>query len=74
MKIGINGASGIIGRLVTRIADEQGLDIGLVNDIVSPEYLEKLVRFNSDHGEYPVELGNNHLLLPNQTVPIFILI
>ncbi len=70
MKIGINGASGIIGRLVTRIADERGLDIGVLNDVVSPKQLEKLIRFNSDHGEYPIELINYSLITPNQSIPV----
>jgi Glyceraldehyde-3-phosphate dehydrogenase/erythrose-4-phosphate dehydrogenase len=43
MKIGINGF-GRIGRLVFRIAFEQGIDIIAINDIVPPEVCAHLLK------------------------------
>lgn len=50
MKLGINGA-GRIGKMVARIAIEQGVEIGCINDpFVNAEYLAYLLSRDSTHG------------------------
>ncbi len=56
MNIGINGF-GRIGRQIFRIAQERGLNVVLVNDLTSNEALANLLKYDSNYGPYPGEVG-----------------
>ena len=51
MKIGINGF-GRIGRQVMRIAHDQGLEVGHINDLADAELLAHLLKFDSVYGRW----------------------
>jgi glyceraldehyde 3-phosphate dehydrogenase len=51
MKIGINGF-GRIGRQVFRIAYDQGLEVGHVNDLADADVLGHLLKFDSIYGRW----------------------
>lgn len=58
MRIGINGF-GRIGRLVLRAAflkGEQGLEFVAVNDLADGQVLAHLLKYDSVHGKFPVEV------------------
>ena len=62
MKIGINGF-GRIGRLAFRAAIERdGIEIVGINDLVEPDYMAYMLRYDSTHGKFKgtieVEGGN----------------
>ena len=50
-KIGINGF-GRIGRLVFRAALKRGLDIVAINDLVEPDYMAYMLKYDSTHGRF----------------------
>jgi glyceraldehyde 3-phosphate dehydrogenase len=58
VRVGINGF-GRIGRNVLRAASEQGAEIEwvAVNDIVDPETMAHLLRYDSNYGPFPGEVG-----------------
>jgi len=70
-KIGINGF-GRIGRLVFRAALERGLDIAAINDLVEPDYMAYMLRYDSTHGKFKgtVEVENGHLVVNGKTIRI----
>ena len=71
LKIGINGF-GRIGRLVARIAmNHPELELVGVNDLVSPDNLAYLFKYDSTHGMYPgiVEAKPDGILIDNLFVP-----
>jgi glyceraldehyde 3-phosphate dehydrogenase len=71
LKIGINGF-GRIGRLVARIAmNHPELELVGVNDLVSPDNLAYLFKYDSTHGTYPglVEAKPDGILIDNLFVP-----
>ena len=51
IRIGINGF-GRIGRLVYRIASEQGIDIVAINDLVPADNLAYLLKYDTMHGRF----------------------
>ncbi len=51
MRIGINGF-GRIGRQVFRIAHEQGLEVGHVNDLTDADMMAHLLEFDSTYGRW----------------------
>ena len=51
LRIGINGF-GRIGRLVYRMAAEQGLEVAAVNDIVPADNLAYLLKYDTMHGRF----------------------
>jgi glyceraldehyde 3-phosphate dehydrogenase len=52
MKIGINGF-GRIGRLAFRAAIErEGVEVVGINDLVDPEYMAYMLRYDSTHGQF----------------------
>ena len=51
LRIGINGF-GRIGRLVYRIAHQQGIEVVAVNDLVPADNLAYLVQYDSTHGRF----------------------
>ena len=74
-KVAINGL-GRIGRLVLRQYCEnksKDVEIVAVNDLVSPENLAYLLRFDSVHGRtpYPVTVKGNEILMNESRFPIY---
>ena len=51
LRIGINGF-GRIGRLVYRIAHQQGIEVVAVNDLVPADNLAYLVQYDTTHGRF----------------------
>ena len=70
-KIGINGF-GRIGRLVFRAALKRGLDIVAINDLVEPDYMAYMLKYDSTHGRFDgtVEVENGHLVVNGKTIRI----
>ncbi|WP_342349674.1 type I glyceraldehyde-3-phosphate dehydrogenase [uncultured Nitrospira sp.] len=74
-KVAINGL-GRIGRLVLRqYCENTSKDVEIVaaNDLVSPENLAYLLRFDSVHGRtpYPVTVEGNEILMKESRFPIY---
>src|SRR5690606_10054775 len=71
-KIGINGF-GRIGRLVFRIALEKNdIEIVAVNDLLDPEHLAYLLKYDSVHGRFDgtVEVKNGQLVVNGKTIRV----
>jgi glyceraldehyde 3-phosphate dehydrogenase len=71
-RIAINGL-GRIGRAVLKIAIEYpDIDVVAVNDLLPPENLIYLLRFDSIYGRYPkqVELQDNSLVIEDQQITL----
>lgn len=70
-KIGINGF-GRIGRLVFRAALKRGLDIVAINDLVEPDYMAYMLRYDSTHGRFDgtIAVENGHLVVNGKTIRI----
>lgn len=68
-RIAINGF-GRIGRLVLRIALERNLDVLAINDLVPPDNLAYLFKYDTVHGTYPksVEAGNDCLVINGKKI------
>jgi len=72
VKIAINGF-GRIGRLFARsVAKEKGMQIVAVNDIVEPDHLAYLFKYDSTHGRYQgqVESGDNTLIIDGNLIRV----
>jgi glyceraldehyde 3-phosphate dehydrogenase len=72
MKIGINGF-GRIGRLAFRAAiDREGVEIVGINDLVEPDYMAYMLKYDSTHGQFKgtiaVEGGN--LVVNGKTIRV----
>ncbi len=70
-KIGINGF-GRIGRLVFRAALKRGLDVVAINDLVEPEYMAYMLKYDSTHGRFDgtIAVENGHLVVNGKTIRI----
>jgi glyceraldehyde 3-phosphate dehydrogenase len=70
-KIGINGF-GRIGRLVFRAALKRGLDIVAINDLVEPDYMAYMLRYDSTHGRFDgtIEVVGGNLVVNGKTIRI----
>ncbi|HLU51692.1 MAG TPA: type I glyceraldehyde-3-phosphate dehydrogenase [Flavobacteriaceae bacterium] len=71
-KIGINGF-GRIGRLVFRIALEKNdIEVVAVNDLLDPEHLAYLLKYDSVHGRFDgtVEVKNGQLVVNGKTIRV----
>ncbi len=70
-KIGINGF-GRIGRLVFRAALKRGLDIVAINDLVEPDYMAYMLKYDSTHGRFDgtIEVVGGHLVVNGKTIRI----
>ena len=51
MKIGITGF-GRIGRLVFRAAIERGIEVAAINDVMEPDYMAYMLKYDSVHGRF----------------------
>lgn len=70
-KIGINGF-GRIGRLVFRAALKRGLDIVAINDLVEPDYMAYMLKYDSTHGRFDgtIVVENGNLVVNGKTIRI----
>ena len=70
-KIGINGF-GRIGRLVFRAALKRGLDIVAINDLVEPDYMAYMLKYDTTHGRFDgtIEVVDGHLVVNGKTIRI----
>ena len=72
MKIGINGF-GRIGRLAFRAAIErEGVEVVGINDLVDPEYMAYMLRYDSTHGQFKgtVEVKDGNLVVNGDTIRV----
>jgi glyceraldehyde 3-phosphate dehydrogenase len=72
-KVAINGL-GRIGRAALRILlDTGGLEVVAVNDLISPENLAYLLRYDTVYGRYqkPVEVTDDTLVIDGRSIPLF---
>jgi len=72
MKIGINGF-GRIGRLAFRAAIKRDdVEIVAINDLVSPDYMAYMLKYDSTHGRFDgtVEEVNGHLVVNGKTIRV----
>ena len=71
LKIGINGF-GRIGRMVFRAAIQNFKDIEVVaiNDLLEPDYLAYMLRYDSVHGRFKgeVSVDNGALIVNGNTI------
>ncbi|WP_199141933.1 type I glyceraldehyde-3-phosphate dehydrogenase [Pedobacter sp. ASV12] len=70
-KVGINGF-GRIGRLVFRAALKRGLDIVAINDLIEPDYMAYMLKYDTIHGRFDgtVEVKDGHLVVNGKTIRI----
>ena len=72
MKIGINGF-GRIGRLAFRAAIErEGVDVVGINDLVDPEYMAYMLKYDSTHGQFKgtIEVKDGQLVVNGNTIRV----
>lgn len=72
MKIGINGF-GRIGRLAFRAAVErEGVQVVGINDLVDPEYMAYMLKYDSTHGKFEgtVEVKDGHLVVNGNAIRV----
>lgn len=71
-RIAINGF-GRIGRLVLRVALEKGIDVVAINDLLSPEHLAYLFKYDTVHRTYPgaVSFTENTLEINGKSFQVF---
>jgi len=70
-KIGINGF-GRIGRLVFRSALKRGLNIVAINDLIEPDYMAYMLKYDTIHGKFDgtVDVKDGHLVVNGKTIRI----
>lgn len=70
-KIGINGF-GRIGRLVFRAALKRGLDIVAINDLIEPDYMAYMLKYDSTHGRFDgtIAVKDGNLVVNGKTIRI----
>jgi glyceraldehyde 3-phosphate dehydrogenase len=72
IKIGINGF-GRIGRLAFRAAIERGnIDIVGINDLIEPDYMAYMLRYDSTHGQFKgtIEVKDGNLIVNGQHIRV----
>ncbi|RDC56280.1 type I glyceraldehyde-3-phosphate dehydrogenase [Pedobacter chinensis] len=70
-KIGINGF-GRIGRLVFRAALKRGLDIVAINDLIEPDYMAYMLKYDTIHGKFDgtIEVVDGNLVVNGKTIRV----
>jgi len=70
-KVGINGF-GRIGRLVFRAALKRGLDIVAINDLIEPDYMAYMLKYDTVHGNFDgtIEVKDGNLVVNGKTIRI----
>lgn len=72
IKIGINGF-GRIGKLIFNIASStKDIEVVAINDIIQPDYLIYMLKYDSIHGKYNknIELKSNNLIIDKKNIRI----
>ena len=72
MKIGINGF-GRIGRLAFRAAiDRPGVEVVGINDLVEPDYMAYMLKYDSTHGQFKgtIAVEGGHLVVNGKTIRV----
>jgi glyceraldehyde 3-phosphate dehydrogenase len=72
MKIGINGF-GRIGRLAFRAAiDRPDVEIVGINDLVEPDYMAYMLKYDSTHGQFKgtIAVEGGHLVVNGKTIRV----
>lgn len=72
IKVGINGF-GRIGRVLFRLAQKRlGIDILAINDLLSPEYIAYMLKYDSTHGvfEKNIQVINNNIIINNKKIRV----
>jgi glyceraldehyde 3-phosphate dehydrogenase len=73
IKVGINGF-GRIGRMAFRAAaqDFQNIEVVAINDLLDPEYLAYMLKYDSVHGRFDgtVEVSEGNLIVNGKTIRI----
>lgn len=71
MKIGINGF-GRIGRLAFRAAIKKNINVVGINDLVEPDYMAYMLKYDSTHGQFDgtIEVVNGHLVVNGKTIRV----
>jgi glyceraldehyde 3-phosphate dehydrogenase len=75
LRIAINGF-GRIGRLAFRVLSEcaegEGIEVVAINDMISPDYMAYLLRYDSIHGAFSgdIEFTDNSLIVNGRTIAV----
>jgi glyceraldehyde 3-phosphate dehydrogenase len=75
LRIAINGF-GRIGRLAFRVlsecAESEGIEVVAINDMISPDYMAYLLRYDSIHGAFSgdIEFTDNSLIVNGCTIAV----
>ncbi len=73
IKVGINGF-GRIGRMAFRAAakDFKDIEVVAINDLLDPEYLAYMLKYDSVHGRFDgeVEVKDGHLVVNGKTIRV----
>jgi glyceraldehyde 3-phosphate dehydrogenase len=72
IKLGINGF-GRIGRMVFRAAlNNPRIEVVAINDLVEPEYLAYMLKYDSTHGKLAnkIEVSDGHLIVDGKNIRI----
>ncbi len=73
IKVGINGF-GRIGRMAFRAAvkDFKDIEVVAINDLLDPEYLAYMLKYDSVHGRFngEVEVKDGHLVVNGKTIRV----
>ncbi|WFE69742.1 type I glyceraldehyde-3-phosphate dehydrogenase [Thiomicrospira sp. R3] len=71
IKVGINGF-GRIGRMAFRAAakDFPGIEVVAINDLLEPDYLAYMLKYDSVHGNFPgdVVIDGNHMVVNGKKI------
>jgi len=72
LKIGITGF-GRIGRLVFRAAVERGIEVAAINDLMEPDYIAYMLKYDSVHGRFnhDVSYTENSLIVDGKAITTF---
>ena len=72
LKIGITGF-GRIGRLVFRAAIERGIEVAAINDLMEPDYIAYMLKYDSIHGRFNHEVtyDSKNLIVDGKVIPTF---
>ena len=72
LKIGITGF-GRIGRLVFRAAIERGIEVMAINDLMEPEYIAYMLKYDSIHGRFNHDISHtdNSLIVDGKPITIY---
>ena len=72
MKIGITGF-GRIGKLVFRAAIERGIEVAAINDVMDPDYMAYILKYDSVHGRFNHDISSTKdgLVVDGKKIPTY---